>query len=922
MSLKSCFQLSAACALVLLCVPGLAHAQAELEVETIEATGSRITQAGLDTPTPVTALTAVELRAVSAATIADALNTLPSLTQTGGQQSNIGAVNTGKNILNLRGLGTTRTLILMDGMRFPTTETTNTVDVDVLPQALVRRVDIVTGGASASYGSDAVAGVVNFILDNTFEGVEGKLGGGTSEYGDNLEFQVSGSAGKSFFGGRLHVIASGEYFDSFGIPGDAREIRRIGPNVVAGPPGSATNLILVPELRTVSSFGGYVASATGGTAAARAAVTGLQFSNTGQLIPYNRGTVLSGSYQSGGDGVNTGILQDIGRPLRRRSAFLRAQYEINDDVTISAALLWGHKIAQQNDGLSATGSRGVTIGADNPFLAPATAASLRAAGITSLGLTKYFRLDEFLFKNDQRTTTNMATVGLKGKLGSFDWGASAVYGYAKQRHYGTNDLNWDRFPLAADATTNAAGVAVCRSTLTNPANGCVPANIFGSYNISQSSINYFTGQNPLGYAFETEGAEAHISGPLFELPAGPVFGAAGVEYRRQRATVTSTPESAAGSYQLGSTQPWAGGYDVSEGFVEIGVPLVSDASFARSIDLNLAIRETYYSTSKWTMSWKAGIVYKLDDEINFRTTYSRDIRAPNPSELFTAGSQGTGNVNDPFNGNVTVRNITTLSTGNTALKPEKGVTFTAGVGYSPMWLPGFSLTVDYYDIIVKDVLASTGAQNIVNFCFQGAAEYCPFVRRNGAGTITGVVSAQLNQNSLRTNGVDLEMAYTVPAAEWFDWWQGDLSVRSFTRYLGLMTSIAPGAAPVRTAGELRSANPYWQGTAMVNYSLGNWSTFLQVRYFGAGKINKQYNDPTLVPYQTANFNTAGFEAYLDLQQTYRINDNISVSLNIRNLLDTDPMLTPTNSTNYSQTTIQPLYDQVGRMFRASVRFDY
>ncbi len=920
MSIRTLLLSGAAGAILLSSIP--AQAQEGAPVETAIVTGTRIIGANIDTPTPVTAVSAATLEASAPFTLADALNDLPSLYQSGGQQNNFGSMEVGKNELNLRGLGAGRTLVLVDGVRFPSTQNNNTVDTNILPQALVKRVDIVTGGASASYGSDAVAGAVNFVLDDNFSGLKGNLSGGISDYGDNEEVHATLTGGQSFFGGRLHVIGSVEYFDNFGVAGTARAFRTPDPNVVAGPATAATNLILVPDLRSISTFGGYVAGVTGGTAAAQAGVLGTQFNNAGQLVPYNKGTPLNASYQSGGDGVDTSALQDIERPLRRRTAFVRGSYDITDNLSFYVDALWGHSDAEQHDGEFAIGTHAVTVGVDNPYLNAATAASLKAAGITALTVSRYFNPNtELDYQNNDRTTTQVATGGFTGKLGRFNWGASGTYGYTREYTIVTNDLNWTNLALAADAVTNpATGLVVCRSTLTNPTNGCVPADIFGTNNLTPAAINYITGPNPVNYDYETEGAEFHVSGALFDLPAGPVTGATGFEYRRQRDTVISNPLGIAKVYQFNPTQPWSGGYDVSEGFAEFQIPVLADLPWAKSLDLNLAARETTYSTSGDATTWKAGLIYRPNDEITVRGNVSRDIRAPNPSELFSAGTQGSGNVNDPFNNNAQVRNIAFITTGNPNLKPERSTAVTGGVTYVPDWARGLSLSVDYYNVRVAGVIATLGVQNTVNFCYQGITSYCQYVQRNGTGTITGVVQTNLNLNSMRTNGVDLEADYLVPASDWFNWWQGSLSVRSLANYLGLETTISPGAAPVYNAGNLVNGTPHWRSLTNINYDLDDFSTFLQVRLIGAGVLNNTYNNVNFSPYQTANFNHVPIVGYLDLQETYHFDNHVDFYVNIQNLLDSDPPLAPSNTTNFSQTTVESLYDQIGRMFRVGVKF--
>jgi iron complex outermembrane receptor protein len=901
--------------------------------ETVVVTGTRLGVAGINTPTPVTAVSSDQLQASAPSNLADALNNLPSLVQSGGQQNNAGSSSTGKNLLNLRGLGTTRTLILLDGERFPSTQNTNTVDINVLPQALVQRVDIVTGGASASYGSDAVAGAVNFVLNDHYEGFGATLIGGATGYGDNKEIHGTANFGTSFLSDHLHVIGSLEYFDNFGVPGNARPFRVTDANVIVAPTGAgfSTTYIGIPNLHGVGSYGGFVSGATGGAAAAQAKFVDTQFNNAGQLIPYNEGTDFDGSYQSGGDGVDTSVNQDISRPLRRRTAFLRSEYEFNSDLSGYVEGLYGHTDAEQNNSEFAVGANALTISTANPYLAPSLATSLAASGITSLTVTKYFpyypsestaQSDSFEYKNNDRTTTQVAIGGFNGKLGRFSWGVSGTYGYTREYTSSTNDLDLPALQQAANVVTNpATGQPTCASTLTNPTNGCVPIDIFGTNNLSQSAINYITGTNPVVYDNQTEGAAAHITGELFNLPAGPVAGALGGEFRRQRDVVMSNALGLAQAWQLGTVQPWIGGYDVSEGYTELDFPILANDPWAESLDIDLAARETDYSTSGAVTTWKVGSVYKPIDEVTIRATVSRDIRAPNLSELFTVGAQGTTNVTDPLMNNAQDKGIRQVTTGNPNLKPERGTTFTAGVAYEPAWLPGLTATVDYYDIRVEGVIASPTTQNVINFCASGSTSYCQYVTRNSAGTITQVTVPSLNLTSLHTNGVDIEADYNIPAEDWFGWWKGNLSVRTIANYLGLLTTQNPGAQTLYNAGSIGNSTPHWKVLSGINYDLGDWSTFLQVRYVGAGIWNPTYNDPNYTPYQTTNFNLVNSATYFDVQETYHIGKAMQIYLNVQNVFNLQPQFSPSNASN-AQTTNEALYDQLGRMFRVGIKYNY
>ena len=956
--LKNRLLLGAACAATLFGLGAPAVAQDQSIPETVVVTGSRLGTAGLNAPTPVTAVSAQDLQASAPSTIADALNNLPSLVQSGGQQNNSGSTSAGKNLLNLRGLGTTRTLILLDGMRFPSTSNTNAVDTNVLPQALVKRVDIVTGGASASYGSDAVAGAVNFVLDDHYTGIGVNFSSGVSQYGDNLELHGTGTFGTDMFAGRMHLIANVDYFDNFGAAGDSRPFRRVDPNAITTS-ATSTSYIFIPDLRTVGSFGGYVVSATAATSIAAAsrtanqtALTGLQFDNGGNLVPYNPGTNNNGSFQSGGDGVNTAVTQDVSRPLRRRSAFLRDEFRITDDISFYVEGIYGHSDAEQNDGEFATGANAVAIHSDNPYLSAASAARVGALlGVTTpgatggaglgggLSITKYFPYDPSTnptantieYKNNDRTTTQVAAAGFDGALGQFEWGVSANYGYTREYTSTTNSLNLVNLKLAADATTNPnTGQIVCRDTLINPNDGCVPIDLFGTNNLTPAAINYITDHNPVFYDNLTSGGEAHINGPLFDLPAGPVSGALGGEFRRQRDVVLAGVNDANKVYQLGTVGVWQGGYDVTEGFTEIGIPLLKDMNLVKSLDANVAARITNYSSSGLAVTWKAGLVWKVSDPFLVRATVSRDIRAPNPNDLFSGGSQGTTNVTDPFNSNVADKGIRQVTIGNPLLKPERGTTITAGVTYTPEFIPGLSLTADYYDIRVAGVIAAPTTQNVINFCFQGNTFYCQFIQRNppapGAalGVITGVTVSSQNLNAQRTNGVDLEANYAVPADDWFSWWQGNLSLHTVANYLGINTTNVAGSLPTYAAGSLSagSGEPHIRDQTTINYDIDQWSTYVQIRYIGPALWNAQYNNPLYNnPFTTTNFNHVNTATYFDTQETFHINPNMNVYLNIQNLFNLQPQFSFANS-NYAQTTDEALYDQVGRMFRIGIRIKY
>lgn len=659
----------------------------------ITVTGSRIVRSGVNAPTPVTVLSASELAASSPSTVAAALNNLPSMVGTATPNSNGGSTSAGRNTLNLRGLGSTRSLILLDGRRFPATSTNNTVDTNLIPQDLIQRVDVVTGGASAAYGSDAVAGVVNFILDTKFDGIKGDLGVGLSEHGDGFEKRASLSFGKGFADDRARIILNGEYYDSKGIDGDARGFRRRGDNIIPNPsattPPTPTNptLIAAPYVRVPATHGGLITSASGGTAANNAQIVGLQFLPGGVIAPFDYGTLTTSSKQSGGDGVNTAILQPIVRPLRRYGLFGRVSYELNDNVEWFLEGSFGASRGLSPTEYYHTGAQALTIRRDNAYLP----ASLRTQ-MTNLGITS-FRLSRYDSEPDSVLETHdhayRALTGFNGTVGSLKWEAFYQYGRVKSDVSNYGMYIRSRFNLAVDAVTAPSGEIVCRSTLTDPGNGCVPLDPFGEGSPSLESIDYVTGgvnDNHTTVVDQTAGAS--ISGPLLEGWAGPISFATGVDYRNLKDVVRSNAFAAAGDYFTGSVVPWSGGYEIWEAFGELDMPLARNAPLLRSLDLNTAIRYAHYSTSGGAWTWKVGLTWEPVDDLRFRATRSRDIRAPNPEDLFGAGLLRSYTITDPFRNGVTTSGVPFTAVGNPNLTPEKADTTVVGVVYRPSWLPG------------------------------------------------------------------------------------------------------------------------------------------------------------------------------------------------------------------------------------------
>jgi outer membrane receptor protein involved in Fe transport len=443
-------------------------------VEEVTITGTRISRPGFDAPTPVTALSADELSAANPGGPVDALRQLPVLAFSTGPRGATGSSGQGGSFLNLRNLGANRTLVLLDGKRFVATSGNGTVDISLFPTALMERTEIVTGGASAAYGSDAVTGVVNFILDRNFTGLKATAQAGTSTYGDDNESKVSLTYGTAFGGSQGHLLLSGEHFKSAGIY--SLLDRPMGQQSCAAitNPGGATARTFACDVRSSqANFTGIISGP--------AAFKGTTFDNSGNPIPFNYGSLVSSTTMVGGDGIKPQFLPQA-VPVDRDVLFARGSWQFNDDVVGYVEANYGNSDYEYQIGSfdQNLGGTAIAIKSDNAFLPASLRTAMATRNVTSLTLNKYFaNLPRTWIQNLNETTRGVA--GVEGLFGRWKWDAHYEHGENRNRTIATNDENLNTMALAADAVLDpATGRIVCRSTLTAPNNGCVPFNVMGN----------------------------------------------------------------------------------------------------------------------------------------------------------------------------------------------------------------------------------------------------------------------------------------------------------------------------------------------------------------------------------------------------------------------------------------------------------
>jgi outer membrane receptor protein involved in Fe transport len=949
--------------------------------EMIVITGSRIKRDGFEDQVPATVMSAERIENLGQVNVGEVLVSIPqnaafqSDTNAGPSTGSRASSNIGASYANLRGLNPfygTRTLTLVDSRRFVPTSDSGAVDVNLIPAALISRVETVTGGASAAYGSDAIAGVVNIIIDRGFEGIKGQIDAGITERGDGETLHGALAFGTDFDGGRGHVVFSAEYQKNEEVGGCA-EARAwcaqswdvfLNSNVVVdgvisgfNRPGTPTygqpNYVVGPNSRLAyMSKNSVIRNAAPASPAAR----NMQWNDAGTaLVPFDPGLYSQASAlgpRQGGDGPS--IYEDAGlrTPIERYALFGAASYELTDTIEATLEASYGRRQATAT-GIAAGPTSTNQFRPDNAFLTPA---------VRDLVGTNNFTVGTDL--DDQMSNINSAeaetfriVAGLNGEVGLGNWTWDAYYQFGRNtRHQSLSRVRVNNFfAFGTDAVVHpTTGEIVCRATIPGPsfnaeAEGCVPINLFGANNLSQAAIDYAWREAIEDFRYTQHVGALAFQGALFDgIGAGPFSAAFGAEYRSDAGDVThgDVPyyDQFAGSFGL----DYSGKIRVMEGFVELNTPLLRNAPLANLLELNGAIRYTNTESTDGTTStsksygmtsWKVGGVYEPLDWLRLRATRSRDIRAAGFRELFeqqvpTDPTTTRGRVNNPFNGNA-ADPTPILAGGNFALTPETADTWTVGAIFFPMRNLRFS--IDWYEIRITDAVTTPAGQQLVNTC-QSLNVFCERITFNpavpGNGDITFVDARQINVGSFTSRGVDVEFDYTMPFAA-----DHRLNFRLLGTYLyDLIIAAAPGSAPVNFAGQSGPSaplgdfnpSPKWILNGTLTYDRGPFTGTLQGRYIGSGALNKTLigpddprYDPTLP--NSININRVPSRFYLTLGMSYRVQlANMEMELfgTVDNLLDKDPPIAPGSTASVVQSsypTNPAFFDTLGRRYRLGLR---
>lgn len=830
--------------------PAAAQPADDANAPDVVVTGSRIRRPSLDSPVPVTTIQGEEFFHTASTSVGDVLNELPALTSTFSQSNSTRFLGTaGLSLLDLRGLGTQRTLVLVNGRRHVAGDILNEAsspDVNTIPTDLIERVDVVTGGDSAVYGSDAIAGVVNFVLKDHYNGLQVRGQSGVSQYGDAPNSFASLLAGKNFADGRGNIAVNLEYAHQGALYADDRASYRTTSGFVqvrGASTATAANpeRIFVNDIRsaTYSNGGTFLGNNCGGYYCSyHFQPDGTLVSTTGTrigLAPF--GSFVGGNGDNFRDGTQLGIM-----PIQNRySANLIGHFEISPafEPFVEAKFVRTDVLGSAsgpfffNGGV--TGDDRETFYTDNPYLSAQARTFLTNYYGVAPNAHQNFYFDENAtsLTNRQesiRRDTYRIVGGVRGKFGDgWSYEVSGNYGQFNETNKILGNVNLQRFLLAIDAvdqgkfTTGVAnGHIVCRATVDpsaripytagggNPAfaqaqlaadvAACQPVNLFGAGNVSDAARAYLL-QDSIAKGkitqFVLNGFVTGDSGKWFSLPGGPVGISIGAEYRRETASYAEDDFTKnALTFYNAIPDFIAPSFEVKEVFGEIRLPILKDVPFFHELTVSGAGRYADYKGSTGSVwAYNANVEWAPVRDLRFRGNYSRAVRAPNLVDLYTPLGQNYSLVVDPCSADTRSPGLVTtncaaagvsptfvhdyknslgfLSGGNPNLHAETSDSYTLGFVFQPRWVPGLSLTVDWFNIQVNQAIESLSAQAVLNACYSQPTinnQYCALFQRAGAGGgPRGEAPGQILENSLqvvplnyaklRVRGIDAELAY-------------------------------------------------------------------------------------------------------------------------------------------------------------------
>lgn len=928
---------------------------AEAEVQEIVVTGSRIARRDFQAASPIVTLDSSAVASTGQVTLEDSLNQLPQFAAGSGAYSS-GVAATGQANLNLRGLGASRNLVLLDGRRLQPASSQQVVDINVLPKSIIGDIEVISGGASAVYGSDAISGVVNFKL-RRIDGVEVTLQNNVTEHGGGGLRDISVAAGKRFADDRLHILAAASYSDRDELSVQDRDFFKTSRGVSS----SIVDAFFTGGANSPSQAAVNAGFAPYGVAPGTVIRTsGLGVNNDGTLFSTGLGVH---NYRNNSPYVfNNGqaLLQlpeytYVQMPLERISTFGKVSYEFSPDLTFFVQGLYTEYNAVTLGDPAPNAGWQPVVPVTNPFIPAAlrTLLASRPSPNAPIRLTKRYA-EAGPRATEHESRTYQVIVGLSGGIGETDvtWDLSASRGDSRIDDELSGAVFASRIQQLVDAADG--GASIC-------AGGYNP---FVTTGVSAECVGYFSGKARTRTSTAQDVIELNFQGPVMDLPAGELRFAAGSNYRRNTFSFTPDANYASGDVVgIPRTAATRGSTRVIEGYGELFVPVVRDVTGIQELNLGLAYRYSNYDQGGGVSTYKADLEWSIVPGLRMRGGYQRAIRAPNVGELFSGATgvfptigliaNGGGDpcdIRSPYRTGANaarvrdicvaqgmpegvadsfvynVAQVAAYMTGNVDLQPETADTYTIGAVLTPRldtpWLSSLSLSVDFYDIAITDAIATISTPTALNKCFNADGSnpsfatgnfFCGLIQREAAtGGINNAQQPYLNLGGYRTRGVDLQADWSVRLSEVG---LGDSDIRvglsSVVSYLdSFEVQQLPNTAFQDYAQTIGGgmAYPRWRANTTLTLGDDRINGLLRWRRIGEmDDVSTVTNAASTVP---------GVDAYdyFDASLQFAPTERYAVRVGVNNLADKSPPVV----SGEAGATDAGTYDILGRTFYASI----
>ncbi len=946
-------------------------------VEEIVVTGSRIRTSNVTAANPLTVVTADQIQQTEAINLQQYFMKLPDVDFSNGETSNSNNGGGGNSQVSLRNLGPQRTLVLVNGQRYPYTDNQqnqsfDAVDTNNIPVPMIDHIEILRDGASSIYGADAIGGVVNIITKKNFSGIETGGSVGETSYDDGLRYQTYVNVGVDTDRGNILVNLSHDYQDP--IYGRERAW------AISQHPEADVNSYYNLSSRVtgaVGVIGGhsyyFPSGPTSGVLASTAYLHAGSLLPGGVQFPGGVGTggiLTQGDLALPGVGVYFNTLPNAGlvSGLERTQANFTGHYDITPGIT---AIVEGFYTNRQSNEVLNPEPTGYNVptpqfpngfnvpyhlpsGAVNPYFPTALYTSVTGAAPTATTvmpiLTRRFENGTRNYTDD--INTYRFRVGLEGTLyDNYDWQVGYWYGKSAATNNVANEANF--YHMSQELGMNPCGSAP----------GCSVGNFLGYNTLTPAQAKYMIFTNTDTSAYAAQEAYGNISGPVPfvpELPAGPVKAAVGFEYRSE--SLFDHPDSVVSQGDAAVfTTPTQGSYATASGYAELKIPVLKDMAFAKSLDIDVSARYDYNTTFGRALTHKVGLDWAVNDDVRLRGSNSTGFRAPQLKELYEGLSQGEIGGSDPCQPGGTyattaacisavtaaganpanvpkLNQITENTGGNPNLHPEVSQEWTGGIVLTPTAVKGLAFTLDYYTVLVRNEIGTLDANQLLAACYGGVpylvsqAEACALVgpRLAGTGTLGVVQALNANIGAQNTDGIDVTVAYSIGAEQVGLPLDGNFLINGQANYL-MHDDVSSGGHTVKQAGTYNlyggdSAEPRWKALLSLGYSQDNWSFTWMTQYYGGVKnfnTSSYCENGALVGSACPTVGAGDYEGneaagvfYHDISISYQM-DPVNVTVGVDNLFDKDPpFLVPTGQGNNAAGAAG--YDFVGRFIYMKV----